>query len=61
MPRVKSPVRPVEKKINLPEILVAQVDLQLFSPLESRVPHGAWSKLVQSLLMEWLQKLGKVE
>lgn len=58
MPRVKNVIRPVEKKISIREDIAAQVDLKLYSELESRVPHGAWSRLVTALLEEWLKKLG---
>lgn len=50
MPRVKRINRPVEKKISLPEDLVAQVDLHLYSELEEKVPFGSWSALVETLL-----------
>lgn len=57
MPRKKNTIRPIEKTINIPEDVCARVDLQLYSAIESRVPHGAWSKLVQGLLKEWLTKV----
>lgn len=49
-------IRPVEKKISIPEDVVAQIDLELYSELESRVPHGAWSTLITKLLREHLAK-----
>lgn len=54
MPRPKKTLRPVYKNISLPEDLVAQVELSLWSELEQRVPFGAWSELVQRLLREHL-------
>lgn len=59
MPRGKLPSldRPEKKKINLPSSLVARVDLLLYSELEQKVPHAAWSKLIQQLLGEWLEKV----
>ena len=52
MPRPKKVDRPIEKSINIPESLVAQVELHLFSELEGRVPFGAWSELMKKLLKE---------
>lgn len=59
MPRVKSPIRPVQKSIHLPEDLVARVDLKLYSALENRVPFGAWSELIQALLNRWLDEVDR--
>lgn len=42
--------KPYEKKISLPSSLVARVDLELFSALEQRVPHGAWTRYVAQLI-----------
>lgn len=56
MPKPKRAIRPIMKNVSLPEDLVALVDLHLFSELEGRVPHGAWTALVQQLLRDWLAK-----
>lgn len=50
MARPKLTVRPKEKTISLPAPIVEAVDKLLFSPLESRVPHGEWSKYVLRLI-----------
>lgn len=50
MPRPKLAIRPVEKTVNIPTDLCTKVDLLLFSELEGRVPHGAWSKYVCGLI-----------
>lgn len=42
--------RPVEKRISLPRSLVVQVELELFSDLEQKVPFGAWQRLLIDLL-----------
>ena len=57
MPKPRRVDRPVEKSISLPQTLCAQVDIMLYSELEGRVPFGAWSKLMESLLAEWLAKI----
>lgn len=56
MPRPARVIRPIEKKLSLPGDIVTRVDLILYSSLEERVPHGAWSKLVEQLLREFLEK-----
>ena len=56
MPKPKKVIRPVEKRINLPEDLVARVDLMLWSDVEQRVPFGAWSELTTRLLKEYLDQ-----
>lgn len=56
MPKPARVDRPKEKQINLPESLCAQVDLILFSPLEGRVPYGAWSKYIQRLIEQDLSR-----
>jgi hypothetical protein len=57
MARPARVIRPIEKKLSLPGDLVTQVELELYSQLESRVPHGAWSKLVEELLRKWVKDL----
>lgn len=56
MPRPKAITPSVEKSISLPVDLCAKVDLLLLDPLEAKIPHGAWSRLLQSLIREWLEK-----
>ena len=56
MPRPKKIDRPVPKTLHLPESLVAQVDLLLFSEVEGRVPMGAWQKYLSSLILQDLEK-----
>lgn len=58
MPKPKKVDRPVNKKIAIPESIVLRVDLELYSELEQRVPHGAWGKLVTDLLAAHIVKLG---
>lgn len=55
MARPRKLDRPVEKHIMLPQSLVAQVELRLWSDLEQRVPLGSWQTLLTSLLNDWLQ------
>ena len=56
MPKPAKVIRPVQKNLSLPGDTVARVEVELFSPLQSRVPHGAWAELVNQLLLEWLEK-----
>lgn len=57
MPRPKKAVPSVTKELSLPRDIVARVDLELYSELEDRVPHGAWQRLLTQLLTEWLGKV----
>jgi len=55
MARPRKAIRPVEKSISLPEDIVTRIDLLLFSELEGRVPHGAWSRYVSGLIRQDLE------
>ena len=59
MPRPLKTDRPVEKNLSLPASIVARIDLELYSPLEGRVPFGAWRDLVTRLLQEHISNLDK--
>lgn len=52
--------RPVHKKLSLPESLVARVDLLLYSELEGRVPHAAWSEYISELIRRDMENRAKV-
>lgn len=56
MPRPPKAIKSIAKEISLPPDIVARVDLQLYSELEGRVPHGAWQKLLTQLLTQWLDR-----
>jgi hypothetical protein len=58
MPRPPRIDRPVHKNVNIPESVATKVDLELYSAIEERVPHGAWSSLLTELLNDWLKKRG---
>jgi hypothetical protein len=60
MGRTRKTIRPIEKNISLPETLVAEVDLLLYSELEGRVPYGAWKGLVQMLLEKFVEDVKRV-
>lgn len=44
--------------ISIPESLRMKVQIELFSELEGRVPHGRFSGLISDLLAEWLRDRG---
>lgn len=48
--------RPVEKKVSIPESVTTRVDILLFSEVEGKVPHGAWSELITRLLTQYLNQ-----
>ena len=54
MPRPKLIDRPKQFNVQLPESLYAKLRIELHSELEGRVPHGALSELVQTLIRGWL-------
>lgn len=55
MARPKRNIRPTYLNLAIPEDLRALLDLHLFSPLEGRVPHGAYSEYICRLLREALE------
>lgn len=61
MARPRKTDRPVEKSISMRASLVAEVDLHLFSELEGKVPFGAWSKLVEQLLTDYMTKVNSAQ
>ena len=61
MPKPKAIDPGISKNISIPESVVAQVDALLFSHTEARVPHGAYSRLITTLLRQWLEKLPTAE
>jgi hypothetical protein len=52
VPKPRKVDRPIEKSVNIPQSLATQVDLLLYSELEGRVPHGAWSRYIERLIRE---------
>ena len=52
MPRPKSAIPRVDKKLTLSSDIVARVELELFSDLEGRVPYGAWAAFVEGLIAQ---------
>lgn len=52
MPRPKSAVPRVDKKITMSSEIVDRVELELFSELEGRVPYGAWAAFVEGLIAQ---------
>ena len=57
MARPKKVNRPVEISISIPEDLNLQMRLELFSEVEDRIPHGAISRLVETLLREYFARM----
>lgn len=57
MPRPRKIDRPIEKRVTLPESLVARVELELYSDLEGKVPFGAWQRLLMELITRHLDAL----
>lgn len=58
MGRPANTIRSIEKSISISEELTTKVDLLLYSALEVRVPHGAWSRYITGLIQEDLKARG---
>jgi len=56
MARPKKSVPSVEKNISLPQDLVVQVELELYSELEGKVPFAAWQGYLVALIRADLAK-----
>ena len=54
MPRPKSANPNITKHIPINPDLLAQIELKLFSDVEGRVPYGAWTGFIESLLRQHL-------
>lgn len=61
MPRPRRTIRPAAIHVNIPEDLLAQVNLHLYSLLEGRVPHGAMSKFVEEAIRAKLESYTQKE
>lgn len=58
MPRKPFIDRPKRVEVQVPESILSKIQLELFSEIEGRVPHGKMSELVSALMKEWLQSRG---
>lgn len=56
MPRPRNPYLRADWKICLPAPLAAEIDLMLEDPLTRKPKYGARSKLIESLLSEWIER-----
>jgi hypothetical protein len=50
---------PIKKRLNIPESVAAEVDLELFDPVLGKPRFGGWSGLVTQLLRDWLAERAK--
>lgn len=53
MPRMPDPIRPTKLHLGLPEDIRTQLDLVLYSPLEQRVPKGAYQRFFIDRIREF--------
>lgn len=58
MGRRKKIDRPREIAFQIPDSIYSKVQAELYSEVEGKVPFGAKSELVSSLLIEWLRERG---
>lgn len=61
MARPRKAVPSISKEISLPINLVTRVDLLLFSPIEGKVPFGAWQKYLVTLIEADLARREKLK
>ena len=59
MPRPRKTLRPISKNIHLPEDIVLQTELFLYSEIEGKVPYGAWQGLIEKLLREHFERVAQ--
>ena len=59
MPRPRKVDRPIDKKLSIRTSIVEEIDSQLADPLTGKPRYGAWTELVESLLMKWMS--GEIE
>lgn len=58
MPRPRKLDRPHRLEVALPASIYNKLTQELFSDIEGRVPHGAYSTVVQALVVDWLKSRG---
>lgn len=61
MARPRNTTRSIEKNICFSEPLVNRIDLVLYSPLEGKVPFGAWKKFLTEAAEEKLKRMARVK
>lgn len=61
MPRPRRTIRPTSLLTSIPEDLRARLDLKLYSPIEGRIPHGAYSEYLCTLIRADLDKTTQKE
>lgn len=61
MPKPANLDRPTKLGVAIPESLRTRMDLLLFSEVEGRVPHGAYSEYICRLIREDLDKQRSIE
>jgi hypothetical protein len=56
MARPPKTIKSVYKNIAIPEHLAARLELELYSPVEGKIPHGAQQLLFTKLLEDYFQE-----
>ena len=60
MPRPRKLDRPHRFEVSIPESLWTKLNVELYSEVEGKVPHGALSKLTTVLIANWLKTRGVI-
>lgn len=58
MARVKKLDRPVLFRAYIPQSLHDRLQIELYSELEGKIPHGAQTELITELVTGWLKSRG---
>ena len=59
MPKPRRTIRPTYLNLAIPEDIRAMLDLHLYSTVERRVPHGAYSAYITNLIRADIQSHAK--
>ncbi len=59
MAKPRKTIRPTYANISIDEDLAARMQIELYSDLEGKVPHGARSKLINQLLRAHFKAIDK--
>lgn len=61
MARPKKTIRNVQKNIGIEEEYASKLDIILFSEIENRVPHGAYSTFFNKLLRDYFDEQARIQ
>lgn len=60
MARPKNIIPTIEKKLQIAADLCARMELELYSDIEEKIPYGAQSELINSLIREYYKEVDRL-